>query len=58
MMKDPTIPCPVCAAPIFVRSVQLPTGDIVRFYTDPLSGNEEIVFHRHQQGDTDRKQLH
>lgn len=58
MTRDPTIPCPVCAAPIFVKTVQLPTGDVVRFYTDPLSENEAVMFHRHQQNDSERKQLH
>ena len=58
MNIDPTIPCPVCEAPIFVRYVQLPTGDVGRFYTDPLSEDETIVFHRHQQSDIGHKHLH
>jgi hypothetical protein len=59
MNREPTIPCPICNAPIFVRQIDLPTGDIVRVYADPLSIDDEVyAFHRHQLGDVEIATMH
>lgn len=58
MNIDPTIPCPVCKAPIYVRYLQVPNGDLARVYTEPLTSNDEMVsFHEHQMSDVDLRVL-
>ena len=59
MNIEPTIPCPICNAPIFIKQVDLPTGDIARVYTEPLSIDEEVIaFHKHQLGDVELSVMH
>jgi hypothetical protein len=59
MNIDPTIPCPVCEAPILVKLVELPTGDIARVYAEPLSNDQEVFpIHKHQVGDVNERTLH
>jgi hypothetical protein len=59
MNIEPTIPCPVCEAPIFVRQINLPTGEIARIYAEPLSTDEEVIaFHQHQMSDTEAALKH
>ena len=59
MNTNPTIPCPVCEAPVYIRYVRLASGDIARVYTDPLLSDEEIfAFHQHQLTDIDNRVLH
>jgi hypothetical protein len=59
MNIEPTIPCPVCEAPIFVRQINLPSGEIARIYAEPLSTDEEVIaFHQHQMSDTEAAMKH
>ena len=59
MNIDPTIPCPVCEAPVYIRYLRTASGDVARIYTDPLLSDKEIfAFHQHQQDDIDKKALH
>ena len=59
MNSEPTIPCPICDAPVFVKQVGLPTGDIARIYADPLTMNDEVIaFHCHQVGDVVLAEMH
>lgn len=59
MNIEPTIPCPVCHAPIFVRQVNFPSGDSARFYAEPLSLSDEVIsFHQHQIGDIEISSMH
>jgi hypothetical protein len=58
MNTDPTIPCPVCHAPIYVRYLMVPNGDVARVYAEPLlSDDETISFHQHQMNDVQLKAL-
>jgi hypothetical protein len=58
MNIDPTIPCPVCKAPIYVRYMTTSGGDIARVYAEPLLSSEEVVnFHEHQMGDIELRIL-
>ncbi|MEQ8426390.1 MAG: hypothetical protein RLT87_07805 [Gammaproteobacteria bacterium] len=53
MSYEPTIPCPVCKAPIHVRQVQLPSGNIARIFAEPLTISDNYIdFHEHQSGDS------
>lgn len=59
MSTIPTIPCPVCQAPVYVRSLQLPGGEISSIYAEPMVWDETLVaFHEHQAADMVNKQLH
>jgi hypothetical protein len=59
MNIEPTIPCPVCKAPISIKQIDLPTGDIVRVYAEPLSLHDEVIaFHQHQMGDVEISSMH
>lgn len=59
MNIEPTVPCPVCNAPILVRQINLPTGDSARVYTEPLSLSDEVIeFHHHQVGDVELSSMH
>lgn len=59
MNSHPTIPCPVCRAPIYVRYLQTTEGNFARVYAEPLSSSDEVVnFHEHQMGDIDFRILH
>lgn len=59
MNTYPTIPCPVCKAPIYVRYLENLDGEVARVYTEPLSSTDEIVsFHEHQVGGIDLRVLH
>ena len=59
MNINPTIPCPVCDAPVYIRYLRLASGDIARVYTDPLLSDEEVfTFHQHQVTDIDERILH
>src|SRR5690606_21353457 len=55
MNIDPTIPCPVCKAPIYVKYITVtPGGDVARVYAEPLLSSDEIVnFHEHQLTDVE-----
>lgn len=59
MNTYPTIPCPVCKAPIYVRYMENHDGEMARVYTEPLSITDEIVYiHEHQAGGVDLRVLH
>ena len=59
MNIEPTIPCPICHAPVFIRQIDLPTGDVARVYAEPLSYDDEaIAFHKHQLGDVEIATMH
>jgi hypothetical protein len=55
----PTIPCPVCKAPVYVRYIAVsPGGDVARVYAEPLLSSEQVVnFHEHQLSDVDFRVL-
>jgi len=58
MNTDPTIPCPVCMAPIYVRYFQTENGDLARVYAEPLSSSDQVIyFHEHQMNDIDLRIL-
>ena len=59
MKTLPTIPCPVCKAPVYIRSVQLPSGDISQVYAEPMVWDEQLLaFHKHQAADVIMKHMH
>ncbi len=59
MNINPTIPCPVCEAPVYIRYLRSPAGDVTPVYTDPLLSDDEVfTFHQHQQGHIDNRVLH
>ena len=59
MNIEPTIPCPVCNAPIFIRQIDLPAGDIARVYVEPLTLDDKVfTFHEHQMGDVETLSMH
>ena len=59
MYKEPTIPCPVCHSPVHVRQVQLPSGEITRVFTEPMTISDSYIdFHEHQATDKPVSELH
>lgn len=59
MNIESTIPCPVCNEPIFVRHIDMPTGDIARVYAEPMTLDDKVfTFHQHQMGDVEASSVH
>lgn len=59
MNTKPTIPCPVCEAPVQVQYLRSSSGNATRLYTDPLLSDDEVIaIHRHQYDDVDDRIVH